>query len=134
MNLLCLTGNICNDLELRTTNSGKNVCTFNLAVKRPFARDVTDFLTVVCWNKQAENVCKFCHKGTKIGVSGTLTTRSYQDKDGNNRTAYEVLANEIEFLEKKAYAQSNTVNTSYTPEVSADFDGFLPISDEDMPF
>ena len=102
MNSICLIGNICNDLELKTTNGGKNVCSFNLAVKRPFAKDTTDFITIVCWNKQAENVCRYCGKGTKIGVSGMLTSRTYQDREGNNRTVYEVLASEIEFLAKKA--------------------------------
>lgn len=134
MNSIIITGNICNDLELKSTESGKSVCSFNLAVKRPFAKDVTDFLTVVCWNKQAENVCKYCHKGTKIGVSGTLTTRSYQDKDRNTRTAYEVLVNEVEFLEKKADAQSSVPSANYTPEFGTGFDGFVPISDEYMPF
>ena len=141
MNSIILTGNICNDLELKSTNSGKSVCTFNLAVKRPFAKDVTDFITVVCWNKQAENVCNYCHKGMRIGISGMMTTRKWQDNEGNNRTAYEVLANEVEFLEKKAestfYPQgsngySNGGNSTAKP--TEDIDGFMPIEDDDLPF
>ena len=65
MNQLFLTGNICNDLELKMTQSEKQVCSFNLAVKRPFAKDTTDFIPIVCWNKNAENVCKYCGKGSK---------------------------------------------------------------------
>lgn len=134
MNSIILTGNICNDLELKSTNSGKSLCTFNLAVKRPFAKDVTDFLTVVCWNKQAENIFKFCSKGSRIGVSGTMTTRKWEDNEGNKRTAYEVVANEIEFLEKKADGQSNAQSTNYTPTMDADVDGFVVVDDDDLPF
>ena len=135
MNCFNAIGNICNDLELKSTNSGKSVCSFNLAVKRPFTKDITDFFTIVCWNKQAENVSKYCHKGTKIGISGVLTTRSYQDRDGNNRTVYEVLANEVEFLEKKADGQSNAARP--TPVNDNTFgDGFVmaDISEDDLPF
>ncbi len=138
MNNLTVIGNICNDLELKSTNSGKNVCSFNIAVKRPFTKDVTDFITVVCWNKQAENVCKYCYKGTKIGISGMLTTRTYQDRDGNNRTVYEVLANEVEFLAKNTDGQSNSVSRPSAPvnTFEADADGFVvaDISEDDLPF
>ena len=134
MNSIILTGNICKDLEIKSTNSGKSVCSFNLAVKRPFAKDVTDFITVVCWNKQAENVFKFCGKGTKIGISGMLTTRTYEDNEGKKRTVYEVVANEVEFLEKKGDGQSNSVSTPYAPNVEADADGFVVVDDDDLPF
>lgn len=133
MNNINLTGNICNDLELKITNSGKNVCSFNIAVRRPFAKDVTDFFTVVCWNRQAENVCSYCGKGSRIGVSGMLTTRTYQNKEGNNRTAYEIVANEIEFLEKKAEGQSNS--NTFDTAISPIPNGFNPIdTDDDLPF
>lgn len=150
MNSITIIGNICNDLVLKTTPNGKNVCSFNIAVKRPFAKDVTDFFTVVCWNKQAENLCQYCGKGTKIGISGMLTSRKWQDQNGNNRIAYEILANEVEFLEKKTDGQSitqfgekqllkgnkvewrkfNTLDYSDIP------DGFIPVNtfDDDLPF
>jgi single-strand DNA-binding protein len=134
MNSIILIGNICNDLELKSTNSGKSVCSFNLAVKRPFAKDVTDFITIVCWNKQAENVFKFCGKGTRIGVSGMMTTRNWEDNEGNKRTAYEVVANEIEFLQKKADGQSNVASTNYVPTMDTDADGFVMVDEEDLPF
>lgn len=128
MNSIILTGNICNDLELKSTDSGKSVCSFNLAVKRPFAKDVTDFFRVVSWNKQAENLLKYCGKGSRIGVSGMLTSRTYEDNEGKKRTVYEVVANEIEFLEKKADGQSNAPSTNYAP------DGFMEVYDDDCPF
>lgn len=132
MNSINLIGNICNDLELKQTNSGKNVCSFNLAVRRPFSKDTTDFLPVVCWNKQAENLCEYCHKGSRIAVTGVMTTRTYE-KDGNNRTAYEVVANEVTFLESKK--QEGTTEAAHTPP--ADTDGFSMMPDgydPDLPF
>ena len=141
MNSIILTGNICKDLELKSTNSGKNVCSFNLAVKRPFTKDVTDFITVVCWNKQAENVFKYCGKGSKIGVSGMLTTRTYDDSEGNKRTVYEVVANEVEFLMQKTEAtfaphDSNgySVGGNSISKPTEDFDGFMPVEEDDFPF
>lgn len=129
MNSINLIGNICNDLELKQTNSGKSVCSFNLAVKRPFTKDVTDFLPVVVWNKQAENLCAYCHKGSRIAVSGIMTTRSYEI-DGNKRTAYEVMANEVIFLQQKTEGQSsnNTFDETPLPE------GFADVSEDDLPF
>lgn len=132
MNAINLTGNICNDLELKTTLSDKIVCSFNIAVKRPFAKEITDFFTVVCWNRQAENVCKYCSKGSKIGVTGTLTARKWEDKDGNNRISYEIVANEIDFLEKKTDVQPERVNENPAP--SELFDEFADIINEDLPF
>ena len=130
MNSINLIGNICNDLELKVTDSGKNVCSFNIAVKRPYVKDVTDFIRVVCWNKQAEIISQYCHKGNRIGLSGILTSRSYQDKEGNNRTVFEVVANEIEFLEKRVDGNSNDA-----PSVTAPTNDFVPIPDEsDLPF
>lgn len=132
MNIITLTGNICNVLELKQTNSGKAVCNLNLAVKRPYASDTTDFIPIVVWGKQAEYLCMYCGKGSKIAVSGVLTTRKWQDKDGNNRVAYEVMANTVEFLDRKAEGQGQQSSTA-----SADFDSeydFSAYNDEDCPF
>lgn len=137
MNSICLIGNICNELDLKSTQNGKSVCSFNLAVKRPFAKDITDFFTIVCWNKQAENVCRYCGKGMKLGISGTLTSRSFTDRDGKNRTVIEVLANEVEFLEKKAEGQSNSASRPSAPAntFEADADGFVAFDDDSpLPF
>ena len=124
MNSINLIGNICNDLELKSTTNSKYVCTFNLAVKRPFTKDTTDFLPVVAWEKQAETLHNYASKGSKIGVSGTLTTRKYTDKNGNDRTVFEIVANNVFLLDKKP-----NVNIERTPEES-----FTPIPDGDMPF
>ena len=101
MNTTCLIGNICNDIELRVTQTGKSVCSFGLAVRRPYTKDTTDFFNVVCWGKNAESVSQYCGKGSRIAVTGMLTSRKYQDKEGKNRTAIEVSADEVTFLNSK---------------------------------
>ena len=130
MNSICLIGNICNDVELKTTNSGKSVCSFNLAVRRPFTKDTTDFFTIICWNKLAETVSMCCKKGTKAGVSGMLTSRKYQDKDNNNRIAIEVVADEVTFVDKKPEGQA--VAESVPSVADAEFTEIG--SEEELPF
>ena len=111
MNSICLIGNICNDVELKVTPTGKSVCSFTLAVHRPYTKDTTDFFNVVCWDKQAESLSQHCKKGTQIGVTGMLTSRKYTDKDGNNRTVIEISANSVDFIGKKT-AEPTTEQTS----------------------
>ena len=114
MNSINLIGNICNDLELKQTPNGKSVLNFNLAVKRPFTKDTTDFFTIVVWNQPAEYLSRYARKGVKVGVSGMLTARKYDDRDGNHRTAYEIVANEVEICES---AKPSENATTYTPPV-----------------
>lgn len=132
MNIITLTGNICNVLELKQTNSGKAVCNLSLAVKRPYTSDITDFMPIVVWGKQAEHLCMYCGKGSKIAVTGVLTTRKWEDKDGNNRVAYEVVANSIEFLSKKGdgQGQSGAESTAFDDSEYS----FADYNDEDCPF
>ena len=127
MNKICLIGNICNNLDIKKTQSGKSVCSFNLAVRRPFAKDVTDFISVVVWNKQAEILAKYCGKGSKVGVMGALTSRKYQDKEGNDRTVFEVSSEEVEFLDAKTKQES-------AKEVSVDSEAFVPVDSDELPF
>lgn len=143
MNSINLIGNICNDVELKTTSKGKSVCSFNLAVKRPFSKETTDFLPVVCWEKQAEMVSKYCKKGNCIGITGVMTTRKYQDREGNNRTAFEVVANNVQFIDSKRSESGGEGNSLPTPEndplpAFADkLSGFTELSnvaDDDCPF
>lgn len=138
MNSINLIGNICNDLELKSTNNGKYVCSFNLAVKRPFSKETTDFLPIVCWEKQAETVSKFCHKGDRIAITGTLTSRKYQDKDGNNRTAFDIIAHSVMFLEKKKEDKPNVdvdPENDPLPQFADSLEAFQEVDpDEDCPF
>ena len=101
MNTINLTGNICNDLELKLTPGGKSVMSFNLAVKRPFTKNTTDFIPIVVWEQNAEYLSKYGQKGSKVAISGKLTTRKWKDKDGNNKTAYEVLCDTVELMDGK---------------------------------
>lgn len=104
MNNIQLLGRTTSDLELKTTTSGKSVCSFTLAVDRKYSKDTTDFIPCTIWDKGAEVMSKYVKKGQLIAVDGSLYTRKYQDKDGNNRTAYEVNVNNFYFAESKKSA------------------------------
>ena len=134
MNVIILTGNICNDIELRQTATGKAVTQFNLAVKRPYAKDTTDFIPCVVWNQQAEFLGKYAHKGSKVGVTGKLTSRSYEDKQGNKRTAYEVIADTVELLDSKTKNEADPTPPPF-PAAAVDVPNFETLADdEDLPF
>ena len=128
MNSINLIGNICNDLELKSTSNGKYVCSFSLAVKRPHVKDTTDFLNVVVWNQSAEYLSKYAHKGDRISVSGVLTSRNYEDKNGNKRTAFEVVSNDVSVLDRKKSSEEKTVsdNLQNANFVEIDPEGELP--------
>ena len=114
-NLVVLTGRLTNDVELKVTTSGISVCNFTIAVDRAYKKGEekqTDFLNVVCWRTTAEFVSKWFKKGSLIGIEGSIQTRKYQDKDGNNRTAFEIVANNVHFIESK---RSADVNVSADP-------------------
>lgn len=111
MNVITLVGNICNDLELKLTPTGKSVLQFNLAVKRPHVKDTTDFIPVVVWNQGAEFLSRYARKGSKIGVTGVLIGRKFTDKSGNNRTAFEVVSDTVELLDIKGNGEAGTNTT-----------------------
>lgn len=101
-NLVVLTGRITADVELKTTPSGVSVCTFSIAVDRGYGENKqTDFINIVAWRQTAEFICKYFNKGSMIGIEGSIQTRKYQDKNGNTRTAFEVVANNVQFMESK---------------------------------
>ena len=99
-------GRITKDLELQTTSNGISVCKFTLAVNRKFANadgeKEADFINCVVWRKTAENISKYCKKGSLIYLSGELQTRSYEAQDGTKRYITEVIGNEVEFLNTKS--------------------------------
>lgn len=106
LNVVALMGRLVYDPELKTTQNGTNVCSFRIAVDRSFARQgeerKADFIDVTAWRQTAEFVSKYFRKGSMIAIEGSLQTRQYQDKNGNNRTATEVLAAEVGFCGPKA--------------------------------
>lgn len=138
MNKVTLIGRITKDLELKHIGE-KNTANvkFNLAVDNyENGQKGADFIPVTVWGKQAENLCKYCGKGSQIAVNGALKIRSY-DKDGVKKYITEVLAdnfNGIEFLSKSNSAgesNSNTGNSEY--DSNSNWEG-TPIDDGDMPF
>lgn len=100
MNTVILSGNIVRDPELRTTQNGKKVCSFSLAVeagKDASGQRVADFFNIVVWGETADALCRMKKKGQYIAVVGRLRNRKYQDKSGNNRVATEVVASSLDF-------------------------------------
>lgn len=101
MNSINLIGRLTDDVELKKTPNGISVCSFTVAVQRPHVKDTTDFIPCVAWRNTAEFVSRYFHKGSKIALSGVLTSRKYKDQNGQNRTVYEVVCDHCEFCESK---------------------------------
>ncbi|MCI5983867.1 MAG: single-stranded DNA-binding protein [Firmicutes bacterium] len=105
MNKALLVGRITTKPELRTTSSGIPFTRFSVAINRPFTNNgerTADFINILVWRKQAENVCNFLDKGSQVAIEGRIQTGSYTDKDGNNRTSFEVVADNVQFLDSKS--------------------------------
>ena len=105
-NRAILIGRLVADPELRTTTSGVSVCSFRIAIDRPYAAKdggerTADFIDVVVWRERAEFVCRFFTKGKPILVEGSIQTRNYVDKNDQKRTAVEVVAENVRFVESK---------------------------------
>lgn len=127
MNRVELTGRLTKDVELRATANDKSVATFTLAVNRPITKDgekQADFINCKVWNKQAENLAKYCHKGDLIGIEGNIRTGSYDDKDNKKVYTTEVQAERIEFLNKKQESgndnQESTIEDKKTTSFKLD--------------
>lgn len=107
MNKLHIIGNVVHTPEMRTTTSGVNCCKFSVAVKRKF-KDAqtgdyaTDFFDVQAWRQLADNCGKYLEKGMKVAVIGAMQSRDYEGRDGGKRRAWEVVADEVEFLSRKS--------------------------------
>lgn len=124
-NLAVLTGRLTADPELKTTQSGVSVCSFSIAVERKYKSGEdkqTDFIGIVAWRQTAEFVSKYFKKGNMIGIEGTIQTRKYVDQEGRNRTAFEVLANNVQFVESK---KSEGVNVQREPDALASLNSAL---------
>jgi single-strand DNA-binding protein len=141
-NLVVLSGRLTADPELKTTPSGVSVCSFTIAVERRYKQGEerqADFVNIVAWRQTAEFVSKFFSKGSMIGIEGSIQTRRYQDKDGNNRTAFEVVADEVQFADfgKKEDKPSADVDPANDPlpQFADSLEAFQEVDpDEDCPF
>ena len=128
LNVVALQGRLARDPELRQTQAGKAVTNFTIACDR--GKDQTDWFDVVAWEKSAEFICKYFQKGSMILVEGRLQSRKYQDKNGNSRTAVEVVAGNVNFCGGK---QENGGEPAAAK--AAEPGGFEPIMDDgDLPF
>ena len=105
LNVVAIMGRLVADPELKTTQQGTSVCSFRIACDRNYAKQgeqrQADFITVQAWRQTAEFICKYFQKGSLIAIEGSLQTRQYQDKSGSNRTAVEVVANNVSFAGAK---------------------------------
>ena len=110
MNRVMLIGRLTAKPELRYTGSNVPYSRFSIAVNRTFSNNQgqreTDFINIVVWRKQAENVCNFLDKGSLVAVEGRLQTGNYDDKDGNKRYTMDVVGDNVQFLESKGQAQN----------------------------
>ena len=108
MNKVILTGRLTKDIEVKTTSNDKEYCSFTIAVDRRFkdadGNRQADFISCTAWNKTAEFLGKYFHKGSRIGICGSIQTRSYE-KDGQKVFVTEVLVEEVEFLDSKTDSQ-----------------------------
>lgn len=111
MNKVFLIGNLTRDPELTETNSVVKVCRFNLAVNRQYTNGdgerETDFFNCTAWRSLADSVAKYCKKGKKVAVSGSVQIRNYEDNTGAKRTAVDIIAQDVEFLSPKESAQND---------------------------
>jgi len=105
LNVAVLMGRLVANPELRHTASDIAVCSFRIAVDRNFSsrsgERQADFIDIVAWRQTAEFVCRYFTKGQMIAVNGSIQTRSYEDKQGNKRTAVEVVADNVSFCGSK---------------------------------
>lgn len=139
LNKVILTGRLTAVPDLKTTTSGINVTTFSLAVQRNYKNADgsygTDFINCVAWRNQADFITRFFEKGQLITVVGSLTSRNYEDKMGNKRTAIEVVVDEALFAESKKDSMSRPAADFKVPaEVGGNDLDFEEVSDDELPF
>ena len=147
LNNVVLMGRLVADPELRHTPNDIAVTSFTLAVNRSYVKSgserQTDFIDIVAWRSTAEFVSKYFHKGQLVAVQGSIQTRTYQDKEGNKRKAFEIVADNVYFAESKRdsanYNNDTYADISQNAQPSAyasgDADDFQEVpSDDDLPF
>lgn len=130
MNKLTIIGNLTRDPELRTTQTGVNVCTFTVAVNRRKSggqQQEADFFRVSAWRERGEVCAKYLAKGRKVCVIGSVSVSAYQGRDGKTYANLEVLADEVEFLSAAQAAPEPEPQTD--PQT-----GFAQVEDEGLPF
>lgn len=141
MNKVVLIGRLTKDIDLKfAAGTGTAVARGILAVNRRFKKEgqaEADFIPIVLFNKNAENIATYTKKGSLVGISGSIQTRNY-DKDGTKVYVTEVLVGEVQFLEPKNTNTQSTSSNQYNNNYSGQFgeyeDDITPIDDGDIPF
>ena len=150
INNVVLMGRIVADPELRTTPAGNSITAFSIAVDRDYVKPgeerQADFIDIVAWRNTAEFICKYFQKGQMIAIQGSMQTRTYTDKQGNNRKAVEVLAERVSFCGRKESKENPSNKTpakknvdiipEEDPPQQSKIEDFTPadFSDDDLPF
>ena len=161
MNKVFLIGRLTRDPELRYTGSNIAVASFSIAVNRPFSNQAgereADFINIVVWRKQAENIKNYLSQGSQVAIDGRIQTRSYDDQDGKKRYVFEVVADNVQFLDSKNRSDNSGASFNNAPAGNettpydfgsqaapkttdvasnpfADFGANIEISDDDLPF
>ena len=149
MNKVFLIGNLTRDPEMRSTSMGVSVCNFSIAVNRRFrnknGQQETDFFNIVAWRELGELCGKYLTKGRKVAVTGSIQTRTYEAQDGSKRNAFDIVADEVEFLNTGVGSNNTGMSSadshaapaaapqkapSYAPADA----GFTQVDDDDLPF
>jgi single-strand DNA-binding protein len=153
MNKAFLVGHLTKDPELRYLSNNTAVATFTIAVNRTFTSQSgereADFINIVVWRKQAENVKKYLTKGSLVGIDGRIQTRNYDGQDGKKVYVTEVIADNVQFLGAKGGRDNNSVSpqdfsgfesqippvsTNVSDEPFADFGETVELSEDDIAF
>lgn len=147
LNHVSIMGRLARDPELRTTTSGKSVVSFTIANDRnrkdANGQNQTDWIRMTAWEKTAEFICKYFQKGSMIAIDGRLQSKTYQDKNGTNRTDMEVVVEEVNFVGAKsasnadsnaqpAARQQPTAQPTAQPQTAPQFEDVS--DDPDLPF
>ena len=130
LNKAIINGRLTKAPELKQTQNGKSVCSFTIAVDRSRDREKTDFIPIVAWGKTAEFVNQWFGKGDLITIVGRIEVRNYDDKNGNKRTATEIIAEEVLFGGSKSTGQGSETASQ------RNVDGLEEVDDDgaDLPF
>ena len=139
MNKVILIGNLVRDPDFKVVGNDMSVCKFTIAVNRKFKKsegeNEADFFNIVTFRGLADTCDKWLEKGRKVGVSGSLQIRNYENNDGEKRIAVEVVADEVQFLSGGEKKSDETPKKTYPKDKPAQGShGLKPIDDESVPF
>lgn len=130
MNQLNIIGGLTRDPESRTTQSGKQVCTFTVGVNRRNDREKSDFFRVNAWGELGNNCALYLSKGKRVRVTGSVSLSTYTAQDGTTRANLEVFAQDVEFLSPASQGQQNAPQAAKTDAQS----GFVQVENDEIPF